>query len=128
MREICKLKSMPAAQYRYSSLIKAGPFYYTAGMIALDREGKLTEGGAFAQASVILETLLRVLSELEMDKSHLISARIYVTDMKEFPDVNRAWEEFFPESGAEPPVRTSIAAAALPLSARVEMEFILFKP
>ena len=128
MREICKLKSMPAPKFRYQSMIKAGPFYYTAGMIGLDEQGALIQGGVQAQAEKILKDLGNALEELGLTKEHLLSAKIYMADMAEFAEVNKVWEIFFPLGQEEPPVRTSIGVAALPLNARVEMEFVLYRP
>ena len=48
-------------------------------------------------------------------------ARIYCADFAKFGEVNRAWDEAF--EGIEPPARTSVGVAALPLGAEVETEF-----
>ena len=36
-------KNLPAPRFRYSPLIKAGPFYKTAGMIALAKDSGVLE-------------------------------------------------------------------------------------
>ena len=126
MREICQVKSLPKPKFRYNSLIRAGDFYYTAGMIGLDTSGNLAPGGVKAETRAILKSLMGSLEELGMTLDNLVSARIYSVDFNEFPEINREWEAVF-EEGIEPPVRTSIGVAALPLGARVEMEFVLYR-
>ncbi len=51
----------------------------------------------------------------------LLVARIYCSDFADFAEINRAWEAFF--EGVEPPARTTVGVNALPLDAKVEMEF-----
>lgn len=97
-------------------------------MIGLGADGSLVQGGIKAEAEKILSDLGSALEELGMTREHLLSAKIYMADMKEFPEVNQAWEAFFPLNQEEPPVRTSIGVAGLPLAARVEMEFVLYRP
>ena len=49
MIESLSSKNLPAPRFRYSPLVKSGPFYKTAGMIALNKEtDQLEPGGAGA--------------------------------------------------------------------------------
>jgi 2-iminobutanoate/2-iminopropanoate deaminase len=47
---------------------------------------------------------------------------IYMTDMSNFKDVNEAYAAYFE---TDPPARTAIGVAALPLGAEVEIDAIL---
>ena len=125
MREIIESKSLPRPQFKYSSLIKAGPFYFTSGMIALDlSSGSLVSGGPESETKHILSVLSQSLSDLKLSFNHLVSAKIYTTKFDQFDLINKAWEEFFKD--IKPPVRTSIGVSSLPLGASVEMEFVLY--
>ena len=127
MREILHPKSLPAPLYRYSPFIKTGPFYQSAGMVALDLDtGKLISGGVQAQASQILFNMQSALKDLGLRLEDLIACHIYTTKFEEFPAINAAWEEVFTR-GVMPPARTSIGVSALPLGALVEMEFKIYK-
>lgn len=118
---------LPAPRFRYSPLIKAGPFYRTAGMLGLDREtGKLEPGGAGAETAKILRNLKEALPDFGLSLDDLVSVNIYTTDMPNFPAINAAWESVFAADG-HLPARTSIGVAALPLGATVEMEFTFYK-
>ena len=128
MREILSSPNLPAPQFRYSAFIKAGPFYYTAGMIALDMKTQKMLNGSFEEESKrILENLVGALPDFDLSLENLITAKIYTTDLGEFAQINKVWEEYFP-GGITPPTRTSIGVASLPLDAKVEMEFVLYKP
>lgn len=127
MREILTSSNLPAPRFRYSPLVKTGPFYQTAGMIALDpATGNLATGGAEGETRQILANLRRAMPDFELTLEHLVSATIYTTDFDRFPDINRAWEEVF-TADIVPPARTAIGVSALPLRASVEMEFRLYK-
>jgi 2-iminobutanoate/2-iminopropanoate deaminase len=127
MRQILTSSNLPAPKFRYSPLVKAGPFYQTAGMIALDaRRGTLVAGGAGAETRQILANLTRALPDFGLALEHMIGAVIYTTDFARFPDINRAWEEVFTGDVA-PPARTAVGVSALPLEASVEMEFRFYK-
>ena len=127
MREILTSSNLPAPRFRYSPLVKAGPFYQTAGMIALDpATGSLAPGGAGAETRQILANLCRAMPDFGLALEHMIAATIYTTDFARFPDINRAWEEVFTGDVA-PPARTAVGVSALPLQASVEMEFRFYK-
>ena len=50
---------------------------------------------------------------------------IYVTDISTFKDVNEAYGAYFP---SDPPARSTIGVAALPLGAQVEIDAVLAVP
>jgi 2-iminobutanoate/2-iminopropanoate deaminase len=128
MRTIVQAKSWPSPRFRYSPLVAAGPFLKTAGMIALDSStGELEKGGPGAETAKILSVLGKVLSELKLETSSVVSATVYTTDFDRFSDINAAWNDFF-DGDASPPARTSVGVSALPLGATVEMDFLLYAP
>jgi 2-iminobutanoate/2-iminopropanoate deaminase len=95
-------------------------------MVALDpATGQLVPGGPYAEAKQILQLLQLGLPDWGLSLEHLVMARIFTTRMDHFMEINKAWEEVF--ASVDPPARTSIGVAALPLGATVEMEFTLYK-
>jgi 2-iminobutanoate/2-iminopropanoate deaminase len=125
-RTLLKSTRMYAPKFRYTPCVKAGPTYAVSGIIALDRvTGALVPGGPYAETRQILSLLVASLPEWGLSLEHLVQARIYTTRMDLFGEINRAWEETF--AAVEPPARTSIGVAALPLGATVECEFALYR-
>ncbi len=128
MSDIQSLSSnrLPAPRFRYSPLIKAGPVYKTAGMIALDRDsGELEAGGAGAETRKILANLVEALPDFGLALTDLVKVTIYTTLFNQFADINAAWEEVFDD--VRPPARTSVGVSALPVNASVEMEFEFYR-
>ena len=127
MIEALSSENLPAPRFRYSPLVKAGPFYKTAGMIALNKEtGQLQPGGAGPETARILSNLLEALPDFGLSLDDLVSATIFTTQMDRFPEINKAWEAVF-SADMRLPARSAVGATALPLNAAVEMEFWFYK-
>lgn len=125
-RRLLRSSRLYAPKFRYTPCVKAGPHYSVSGMIALDpATGRLVDGGPYAETRQILALLARALPEWGLGLDDLVLARIFTTRMDAFADINRAWEEVF--AAVEPPARTSVGVAALPLGAAVECEFSLYR-
>jgi 2-iminobutanoate/2-iminopropanoate deaminase len=73
------------------------------------------------QARQVLRNLKVVLVQAGSDFRHVLKIVILMTDMRDFPEINEAINEAFPES---PPARSSIAVAELPRNAKVVIEAI----
>lgn len=117
---------LPRPRFKYSPVIKAGPWVIFSGMIALDRvSGALAPGGPGPETRKILSNLSAALPGLGLKPAQLASARIYTTRFDEFTAINAAWESWL--GSADPlPARTSVGVVALPLGATVEIEFAFY--
>lgn len=118
--------NLPKPRFRYTPLIKAGPFYKTAGMVALDKDTGKLSCGVEAETQKILSNLINALPDFSLTLDDLISATIFTTDFEQFSLINKAWEAVFNEN-QRPPTRTAVGVVALPLGASVEIEFMFYK-
>ena len=87
--------------------------------------GKLVEGDIGDQTRRCLENLAVVAAAAGAQLSDAVRMGIYVTDMGAFKDVNEAYGTFFE---TDPPARSTIAVAALPLGAQVEIDAVIALP
>jgi len=55
----------------------------------------------------------------------VVATTLYVSDLKDFEAINRAYGSYFPTS---PPARATVQVAALPRGARIEISAIASKP
>lgn len=116
----------PAAVGPYSQAIRVGQFVYTAGQIPLDpATGKMIAGTISAQTERALRNLEAVLTEAGGKLNDVVKTTVFLQDMGEFGAMNAIYAEFF---GDEPPARSAVEVAALPLGARVEIEAVAFLP
>src|SRR5690606_10830003 len=124
MREALISGRLARPAFKYSHVVKTGPLYHCSGMLAQDREtGALVGDSVRAQADKILENIQVLMEELGLGFDHLAMARIFTPHMDQFGEINAAWEQVFNAIDVPPPARTSVGVTALPMGAKVEIEF-----
>ena len=104
----------------YSVAIESGDIVFVSGQIPLDSgTGKLVEGDIAAQARQSLENLKTILAAAGLSFAHVVKTTIFLTDMGDFAAVNEVYKAYV---GEPYPARSTIAVAALPMGAKVEIE------
>jgi 2-iminobutanoate/2-iminopropanoate deaminase len=125
-KEIIQTQHAPAAVGPYSQAIRIGQFVYTAGQIPLDpANGKMVEDDITTQAERALRNLQAVLNVAGGSLDDVVKTTVFLQDMAEFGAMNAVYAQFF---GQNPPARSAVQVAALPLGARVEIEAVAFLP
>ena len=110
----------------YSPAVEAGGFVFCSGQIPLDPQtGILVEGDIGAATQQVLENLRTVLSAAGLGMAHVVRTTIYLADMGDFSAVNDVYGRYFPEDS---PARSTVAVAALPKGAAVEIDAIAMRP
>ena len=104
----------------YSPAVIAGGFCFVAGQGGVDADGKLLEG-VEAQTRQTLENIRGILEKAGLDMSHIVRCGVFLQSMDDFSAMNDVYVEFFPE---DPPARTTIEVARLPLNMSVEIDCI----
>jgi 2-iminobutanoate/2-iminopropanoate deaminase len=122
-RETIHTTAAPAAIGPYSQAVAAGPYVFTSGQIGLDPlSGQLVNGDAAEQTRQVMANLAAVLAAAGLSFADVVKTTIFLTDMNDFAAVNEVYGESFED--APPPARSTVAVAALPRGARVEIEAI----
>jgi 2-iminobutanoate/2-iminopropanoate deaminase len=112
----------PKAIGPYSQAIRTESLVFTAGQAGLDPiTGELVDGGIEAQTRQVLTNLKNVLEAADSGLNYAIKTTVFLKDMNDFLKMNAVYSEFFTEN---PPARSTIAAAALPKGALVEIEVV----
>ena len=121
-KQIISTEHAPAAVGPYSQGIRVGDFIYTAGQVPLvPQTGKLPDGGIEAQTRQVMHNLAAVLEAAGSSLAQVVKTTIFLTDINDFAQVNQVYGSFF---AAEPPARSTVQVAALPLGAKVEIEAV----
>jgi 2-iminobutanoate/2-iminopropanoate deaminase len=106
----------------YSQAVQCGSELYCSGQIPLDPQtGEIVDGDIGAQAERVIENLGAVLCAAGCNYADVIKTTIFLIDMKDFAAVNAVYERYF---GATKPARSTVAVAALPRGARLEIDCI----
>ena len=112
----------PKAIGPYSQAVVVNGFLFTAGQIALDpASGELVAGGIFEQTTRAMENLGAILTAAGSSFSQVVKTTVFLVDMADFKEMNEVYGRVF---GAHRPARSTVAVAALPRGARVEVEVI----
>lgn len=115
-------KLAPAAG-PFSPAIHAGGFIFLSGQIGQDpATGKLVEGGIEPQAEQLFVNLRAVLEAAGKSFTDVVRAGVYLTSMDDFVAMNEIYARHMPSPY---PARTTIAVAALPLGAAVEIDLVV---
>jgi 2-iminobutanoate/2-iminopropanoate deaminase len=118
--------SAPASAGPYSPAVRAGDWLALAGQVGLDPgTGSLVEGGVGAQTRQAMANVAAVLGDCGATLSDVAKTTVFLLDMGEFPVMNEVYAEAFQEHR---PARSTVAVAALPLGARVEVEVWAYVP
>lgn len=88
---------------RMSHAVIHGDTVYLAGQVASDPVPSVGE-----QTKQILATIDRLLAEAGTDKSRLLSANIWLTDMARFSEMNAVWDAWV--SPGNTPARATVEA------------------
>lgn len=114
----------------YSSVRRAGDLVVTAGQVgvAADEHGvfRLVHGGFEAEARQAFANVRAALVEETVTFQEVVKATVYLVDMADFEVLNAVWNDQFSPDDLRP-TRTTVAVAALPLGARIEVEAWAFK-
>jgi 2-iminobutanoate/2-iminopropanoate deaminase len=125
-RETVTASGGPKAAGPYSHAVKGAGLIFLSGQTPIDPStGQLVEGSIGDQTRRCLDNLAVVAAAAGASLEDAVRMTIYVTDISVFKDVNEAYGSYFP---SDPPARTTIGVAALPLGAEVEIDAILAQP
>jgi 2-iminobutanoate/2-iminopropanoate deaminase len=112
----------PAAVGPYSQGVQAGDLVFTAGQLGIVPGTKEFAGPDIeSQTRQALENLKAVLEAGGSCLKHAVKTTVFLQDIGEFSRMNAVYAEFFPEN---PPARSAVQVAALPLGGRVEIEAV----
>ncbi|MCG8553685.1 MAG: RidA family protein [Proteobacteria bacterium] len=116
-------RQAPEAVGPYSHAIRTQELVFSSGQIPLDpATGTLVDGGIVEQTHQVMKNLLAVLEAAGCTLGQVLKTTIYLTNMDDFRAVNEVYGSYF--EGLVPPARSTVAVAALPLGARVEIDAI----
>lgn len=122
MKKIVSTSDAPAAIGPYSQAIRSGAMLFCAGQIPLDpATGQMVSDDIAEQTARVLENIAGILRAEQLNFSHVVKSTIFLTSMGDFQTVNEIYATYFRE---DPPARSTVAVAALPKGAKVEIEVI----
>ena len=96
----------------YNHIAKAGPFITIGGTAGVNPvTGQSAGSDVYSQAKQILASFRVMLESVDSDLSHVVHINVFLKDMRDFEEMNRAYIEMM---GGHRPARTVIGVNELP--------------
>lgn len=115
----------PKAVGPYSQAIAAGNFVFTSGQVPIDpAQGKIVATSIEAQTEQVMHNLSAVLDEAGLTFENVVKTTCFLSNMNDFAAFNGVYQTFFVDN---PPARSCVQVAKLPLDAKVEVEVIALR-
>ena len=113
----------------YSHAVEADGWVFLTGQIPNhpDDDSAPIPPGIEAQTRRTMDNLLVVLDALDLDLSHVVAARVFLTRFEQdYEAMNAVYESYFPPDRR--PARTCIGVTALAREVCIEIDFIARRP
>jgi len=121
-KKIISTNNAPQAIGPYSQAVKVGNFVYTSGQIPINpATGELVADCIQAAARQSLENVKGVLEAAGIGLDSVIKTTVFLKDLNDFKAANEIYAQYFPHN---PPARSCVQAAKLPLNSLIEIEAI----
>jgi 2-iminobutanoate/2-iminopropanoate deaminase len=121
---IISTTSAPAAIGPYSQAVRLGDLLFCSGMLPLD---PADPAAAFSedvaeQSERVLQNIKALLDSQGLSLEKVVKTTVFLTSMGDFAAMNGVYSKYFT---ADCPARSTVAVAALPRGAKVEIECIV---
>lgn len=121
-KEVVTSSELPPPKGPYSPAIRANGFVFVSGQGPIDpNSGEVVRGDIRAQTRLVLDNVCAILAAAGSAPEKVVKTTVYLSDIADFSAMNEVYAEFFL---SEPPARTTIQAANLPLGIDVEIDVI----
>jgi 2-iminobutanoate/2-iminopropanoate deaminase len=125
MKEI-KTDKAPLPVGPYSQAVETGNFVFVSGILPINLETKELEKDVRKAAKLIFSHLDQILEKAVVSKKQITKVGIYMTELKNFKDLNEEYAKYF-EGLKVMPARSTIEVKGLPMGSNIEMDFIVQK-
>jgi 2-iminobutanoate/2-iminopropanoate deaminase len=125
MKNSITTEKAPKAIGPYSQGIDAGSFVFTSGQLPMDMATNVLEKEDIKKAAKnSLENCKAILEKAGLSLKNVVKTTVFMVDLAEFAAMNEVYASYFPEN---PPARSCVQVAALPLGVKIEIEMIAVK-
>ena len=122
IKEVLHTELAPAAVGPYSQAVASNNIIFTSGQIPINpKTGKIEAVTIEEQTEQVMKNLHYVLAQGGVAFDRVIKTTCFLADMNDFAAFNGVYAKYFPEN---PPARSCVQVAALPMGAKVEVEVI----
>ncbi|WP_246669052.1 RidA family protein [Ancylobacter sp. TS-1] len=129
MAQFHMIAGAPTPVAPFSHAVEADGWVFVTGQMPTwpDDDSRPLPEGAEAQTRRVMDNLVLVLAGIGLDLSHVVQARVFLTEFKrDYAAMNAAYASYFPADRR--PARTCVGVTGLARDALVEIDFIAHRP
>lgn len=125
MKKIITSKNAPAPIGPYSHGVLINNMLFVSGQVGKNpHTGELILGNIKSETKQVMENIKGILTDAEMDFTHVVKTTIFLADMNDFASVNEVYGSYFT---GDYPARETVQVSKLPLGVNVEISVIAVK-
>lgn len=112
----------------FSHVVEVDGWYFLTGQMPTypDDPDKPLADGIVEQTKRVMDNLIIVLNGVGLDLSHVVQARVYLTDFeRDYASMNETYRSYFPTGRL--PARTCVGVSGLAVGALVEIDMVARK-
>ncbi len=118
--------NLPEAKGPYSLAVRAGGFLFVSGLGPVKPgTGEAVRDDFEGAVRLTMANLQAVLEAAGTSLAAVVKTSVFLADIERFAEFNRIYGEYF---AADPPARTTVQPARLPLDIPVEIDAIAYAP
>ena len=116
-------ENAPNGNGLYSQTVAFSHYNHLSAQLPIEpKTGKLVAGGIKEQSEQCLKNIKAILDSIDHVMSDIVRITVFVKDIKDVDAVDEVYKTFFP---TYVPTRTTVAVAALPMDALVQIEALV---
>ncbi|MGD0028477.1 MAG: Rid family detoxifying hydrolase [Candidatus Bathyarchaeia archaeon] len=124
-KEVIVVDKLPKPTVPYSHCVKAGDFLFIAGQVGVDPANSKLKGSSIKeQTEQALTNMMTILKAARSSMEHVVKTTVFISDFKDFEEMNRVYARFFPTSQ---PARSTVQVVLYD-GFKVEIEAIAIVP
>jgi 2-iminobutanoate/2-iminopropanoate deaminase len=122
-KKLVESPDAPKAIGPYSQAIQSGKLVFVSGSLPFDPAGQIeySQQDVSAQTKRVIDNIALELKAANLTLDDVVSATVYVTDIEDFPAVNKVYASYFHPPY---PARAFVQVAKLLRGAKVEISVI----
>ena len=121
-KKIINTKNAPAPIGPYNQAILTNGTLYISGQICIDpSSGSLKNKDIQEETHQSMQNLKAILTEAGMSFDNVVKTTIFITDMKQFSEINEIYGKYF---SGDFPARETVQVSALPKFVNVEISMV----
>lgn len=129
MAQFHMIPGAPRPVAPFSHAVEADGWVFITGQMPTwpDDDSRALPEGVEAQTRRVMDNLVLVLAGIGLDLSHVVQARVYLTEFKrDYPAMNAVYASYFPAERR--PARTCVGVTGLARDALVEIDLVAHRP